>query len=175
MDIKELMSADPTQQSTPEPTEMLPIATNEPERSVYDGEVSDTILAKLSAYYNEHADQEEYVIYRADQYNYYLIYGDYNNGQFTNATSVLYHTQSYYNTVDCTISVSTGVSARPDLTGDTGYIYSSIDTFLPSRYINSQEKQVKKGSMVITVCVVLGLLVAIIGIWFKHIRGRWLR
>lgn len=174
MDVKELMSADPTQQPSPEPSEMLPETTNVPERIVYDGDVSDTILAKLSAYYNEHADQEEYVIYRADQYNYYLVYGSYNNGQFTNATTVLYHTQSGYNTVDCTVTVSTGISVRPDLTGDTGYIYSSLYSFLPSRYISLQEKQVKKGSMVVTVCIVLGLLVAIIGLWVKRIRGRWL-
>lgn len=144
------------------------------DRAVYDGDISDSILAKLSAYYNEHGDEEEYVILRVDQYNYYLVFGDYNNGLFSNATTVLYHSQSSYSTNDCRVTVQNGVQYRPDLTGDTGYIYSSLPSFIPSRYISTKTKRAEKMSMVTTVIIVLSFLVAIIGIWCSKMRKRWL-
>lgn len=144
------------------------------ERIVYDGDISDSILAKLSAYYNENADGETYVILRPDQYNYYLVYGDYANGNFTNATIVHYHSQSGYNTVDCTVTVSQG-SYRPDLTGDTGYIYSSIPEYLPSRYIDSRGRYANKSLVMSSVVLVLALCICIIGIWVSGIRKKWIR
>ena len=144
------------------------------ERAVYDGDVSDTILAKLSAYYREYADGEVYAIYRADQYNYYLIFGDYENGTFSEATVVQYHIQSSYTTTDCHVTVTEDRTIRPDLSGDTGYVYSNIEGYLPSRYIDSKAISTQKTSHVVTVCIVLCMIVAIIGIWFHKIRRRWL-
>ncbi|MCR4718792.1 MAG: hypothetical protein K5768_04095 [Firmicutes bacterium] len=144
------------------------------ERAVYDGDVSDTILAKLSAYYREYADGEVYCIYRADQYNYYLIFGAYENGTFSEATVVQYHVQSNYTTIDCQVTVTEDRTIRPDLSGDTGYVYSNIQGYLPSRYIDSKAISTQKSSHVVTICIVLCMIVAIIGIWFHKIRRRWL-
>lgn len=168
------------EKQTIEPTE-VPVETVEPlrseeieERAVYDGDVSDAILAKLSAYYREYADGEVYAIYRADLYNYYLIFGAYENGTFSEATVVQYHVQSNYTTTDCQVTVTEDRTIRPDLSGDTGYVYSNIEGYLPSRYIDSKAISTQKTSHVVTVCIVLCMIVAIIGIWFHKIRRRWL-
>lgn len=106
---------------------------------VYNGDVSDSILAKLSAYYTEHATfNTPYAIYRPSQYEYILVYGateDYHN--WTNATVVSYNSsQSNYNSYFY-LDVTEDVSYTSDLTGYTGYIYSSSSDFVPSRYIGN--------------------------------------
>lgn len=107
--------------------------------SVYNGDISDSILAKLSSYYNEHATfNTPYAIYRPDQYEYVLVYGttsDYTH--WTDCTVVRYYAvQSGYNTAYL-LDVETVDSHISDLTGYTGYIYSSYSEFVPSRYIGN--------------------------------------
>lgn len=160
---------------TPIPSEYVDFSiSEEPSRAVYDGDISDSILAKLSQYYNEYGSDKPYCIYRADQYNYYLVFGDYSDGVFTQARVVRYQLSgNYYNTAYLT--VSTVSSIRPDLSGSTGYIYSSAsDSFLPSRYISSKQSSNYKFTAVITVVLVLCLLLTILGIWIKPIKKRWL-
>lgn len=157
--------------SEPDSTETI-LQSEDPERAVYDGDISDSILAKLSAYYNEHGSKD-YAIYRADQYHYYLVYGDYSEGSFSNATVVSYTLNSGY-TSYATVTVSSVSSSRPDLSGATGYVYSSIASYLPSRYISSKEASSQIYLHAATVCIVLGLLLAIIAIMFGKIRRRWL-
>lgn len=107
--------------------------------SVYNGDISDTVVAKLSAYYSEHAPfNTPYAIFRPSQYEYILVYGsteDYHS--WTSATVVHYYTsQSGYNQ-GYYFDVEPGVNYTSDLTGFTGYIYSSSDDFIPSRYIGN--------------------------------------
>lgn len=125
---------------TPAPT-YNPQPTSDPERAVYDGDVSDTYLAKLSAYYNEHAKvNTPYMILRSSQYHYILVYGDTSNYRnWSNATvceitlSGNYYTQAVFD-------VTEDVGYTTDPTGDTAFIYSSSSDFLPSRYINNGSK-----------------------------------
>lgn len=107
--------------------------------SVYNGDVSDTILSKLSAYYNENAPiNTPYAIYRPDQYEYILVYGqtsDYHS--WTDCRVVRYFaTQSGYNQAYL-LDVEDRTTYTADLSGYTGYIYSSSDQFIPSRYIGN--------------------------------------
>lgn len=160
---------------TPLPTEYVDVVNSEePTRAVYDGDISDSILAKLSQYYNEYGGDKPYCIYRTDQYNYYLVFGDYDNGVFSEARVVRYQLSgNYYNTA--VVTVSTVSSIRPDLSGSTGYVYSSAsDSFLPSRYISSKQYSNYRFTAIMTVVLVLCLLIAIIGIWVKPIKKRWL-
>lgn len=136
----------PTVEPTALPTEAEPVVTPEAsedpvERAVYEGDVSDAYLAKLSSYYNSHAKvNTPYVICRPSQYRYLLVYGDTNDYQrFTNATVVeIELTGSYYN--NSVVEVTNGVTYNVDTTGNTAFVYSSSDDFLPSRYISSDIK-----------------------------------
>lgn len=165
---------------TPDPTDPAPIVvdpTFEPvensqidERAVYDGDISDGILAKLSSYYRDHGSGD-YVIYRIDQYHYQLVYGDFDGTVFTDATIVSYSIGGSYQQT-ASVSVSNSSSFRPDLTGSTGYIYSSYDAFVPSRYIDLHEMSSYKYSHVMTICMVLAMLIYIVTNFLHSLRGR---
>lgn len=163
-------SYSPDPSFTPEPS-FTPVPTEEPviDRAVYDSDISDSILAKLSAYYNEYGKDQTYAIYRSDQYHYYLVFGVYNNGRFSDAIQAAYVVSSAYNG-STTFSVSSG-SYNPDLTGSTGYIYSNIsESYIPSRYIDSQERYSLKMTSVMTVILVLGFLLSVLLVWTRRLR-----
>lgn len=160
---------------TPSPTEniVIPTTSSEPvfvdssddpifvyseDRSVYDGDISDGILSKLSAYYNAHAPiNMPYVIYRPSQYYYRLVYGYTNNYiTFNSCTVVEYYSYSSYASNDVTVTVSEYQNFTVDLTGDTGYIYSSSESFIPSRYINSDRIN---SIGVLAVCILIAFFV----------------
>lgn len=156
--------------SDPVSTETI-LQSEDPERAVYDGDISDSILAKLSAYYNEHGSGD-YCIYRPSQYSYILLYGSYSNGSYTGTRVTYTLSGNYYSSASLSVS---GISNfQPDLSGSTGYIYSNADQFLPSRYIDGHSRSTQLYMHVSTVCIALGLLLAIIGIMFGKIRRRWL-
>lgn len=156
----------PTVEPTVEPTEIIP------DRAVYDGDVSDSILRKLSAYYNDNASPvyDDYVILRESQYDYILAYGDVTNHSF-NGTIVRYHVQQTYNSTDCTVSVTEGVY-NADMTGDTGYIYSSLDGFLPSYYIGKVDTISKQYDIIVSVSFIIALLCILCFILFRSLRRR---
>lgn len=165
-----LPTVTPDPSYSPEPTQEVYMEEME-DRSVYDSDISDSILAKLSAYYNEYGKDQTYAIYRSDQYHYYLVYGVYNNGRFSDAVQASYVVSSAYNG-STTFSVSSG-SYSPDLTGSTGYIYSNISTaYIPSRYIDSQERYSLKMTSIMTVILILGLLLSVLLVWTRRLRKR---
>ena len=135
----------PEVSATPELVTPVPVFTPEPtldpERAVYDGDVSDTYLAKLSAYYNEHAKvNTPYMILRPSQYHYVLVYGTTSNYRNWSHATVCEITISgnYYTQADFDVTEDVGYTTDP--TGDTAYVYSSSSEFLPSRYINNGSK-----------------------------------
>lgn len=157
---------------TIEPINEDPTATPEL-RALYEGDISTTILEKLSAYYTEHSDPLEkpnYFIVRQSQSEYILYYGDISSsGAISDATVVRYYG---YNTGSYTavyrLNVSQASSGSVDLSGPTGYIYSSYDRYLPSPYIVTGKSSVTMGLWVsVLSCVVLCATVGVI-VW------RWL-
>lgn len=144
--------------------------TSTPElRALYDGDISSTILEKLSGYYTEHSDKlepEEYFIIRQGQNDYMLYYGDIaEDGSITHAKVVRYYavnTGSY--AAVYRLSVSEASSGRVDLAGYSGYIYSSYDSYLPSPYITTSKPAVSAGLWIsvmscIIICVTVGIIV----------------
>lgn len=173
-------SASPALSAAPDSTEILeiteepvltevPISMEDPaDRSVYDSDVSDSYLAKLSAYYTQHAKlNTPYIILRPSQYVYMLVYGDTSNyRQFTDATVVqITLTGSYYNT--STVSVSSGVSYTVDPTGSTAFIYSSGADFLPSRYISFEGRS----SSIFVYGILVILLFAVLSRFLLRVVG----
>lgn len=128
---------------TQEPSEVSPApeVTPDPERAVYDSDVGDTYLAKLSSYYNQHAKvNTPYIILRPSQYTYLLVYGNTSNYRnWTNATVCEIEIFGSYNSTS-TFTVTEGVSYTVDPTGNTAFIYSSSADFLPSRYITTDTR-----------------------------------
>lgn len=164
----------PTVEPTAVPTEAAPVVTPEVtqdpvERAVYEGDVSDGYLAKLSSYYNTHAKvNTPYVICRPSQYRYLLVYGDTNDYQrFTNATVVeIELTGTYYD--NSVVEVTNGVSYTVDTTGNTAFVYSSSDDFLPSRYISSDIKTTPVFLYLLFCCVFVYALYKFI---YKLVKG----
>lgn len=150
---------------SPEPTE--------PSRAVYDSDISDSILAKLSAYYREHADGDaDYAIFRSGQYQYYLVFGDYSSGTFSDSTLVSYTIEySGYQTTGARVYVSTG-TYTPDLSGSTGYVYSSVPGYLPSRYIEQRALSSIRYQHVTSVVICLCFILCVIGLWMGSFRRR---
>lgn len=159
------VTPEPTAEPTAEPTEIIE------ERAVYDGDVTDSILRKLSAYYNDNSDTgADYVILRESSTDYVLAYGSVSNHTFT-GTIVRYHTQQSYQSTDCTVSVSTG-TYNADMTGDTGYIYSSLAGFLPSYYINEEERLARREGYITNICIFIALLCALVFTMFRALFRR---
>lgn len=138
-------------------------------RALYDGDISSTVLEKLSGYYIEHSDRvnpEDYFIVRQGQYDYILYYGDIeSDGSINDATVVRYYavnTGSY--AAAYRLSVSESTSGSVDLGGYSGYIYSSYESYLPSPYI-STGKVSASASLWITIasclfiCATVGLVI----------------
>lgn len=157
---------------TLEPVDETPAPTPEL-RALYDGDISSSILEKLSSYYTEHSDpleKEDYFIVRQSQYDYLLYYGEISSsGAIADATIVRYYavnTGSYAATYR--LSVSEATSGSVDLSGPSAYIYSSYDQYLPSPYIVTGKNSVSMGLWVsVMSCVVICATVAIV-VW------RWL-
>lgn len=159
------LTPEPSVEPSAEPTELVE------ERAVYDGDISDSILRKLSAYYNDNSNNgADYVILRESATDYVLAYGTVNDHTFT-GTIVRYHIQQSYQSTDCTVSVSNG-SYNADMTGDTGYIYSSLSGFLPSYYINEDERLANRESYITSVAFFIALLTALV---FTLLRGLFRR
>lgn len=167
-------SPDPIEEPSAVPTEAAPVVTPEVtqdpvDRAVYEGDVSDTYLAKLSSYYNSHAKvNTPYVICRPSQYRYLLVYGDTNDYQrFSNATVVeIELTGSYY--TNSVVEVTDGVTYTVDTTGNTAFVYSSSSDFLPSRYINSD---VKTTPVFLYLLFVLVFVYTLYKFIFKLVKG----
>lgn len=157
---------------TIEPVDADPSATPEL-RALYDGDISSSILEKLSGYYTEHSDKldpEDYFIVRQAQYDYLLYYGEIaEDGTITSAKVVRYYatnTGSY--AAVYRLSVSETSSGRVDLSGYSGYIYSSYESYLPSPYIATSKPSVSTGLWVsVMSCVLICATVAVV-VW------RWL-
>ena len=146
---------------TPSPTAEL--------RALYDGDVSSTILQKLSGYYIEHSDKlnpEDYFIVRTGNNDYSLYYGNISEtGSITNAIRVRYYAvNSGSYTAAYRLSVSQLGSGSVDLDGYEAYIYSSYESYLPSPYIAENNTPVRGGFftavlMVLCACAVVGAIV----------------
>lgn len=154
----------------PEPTEDLPpvFDVREDDRAVYDGDISDSILRKLSAYYTEYGNDSDYVILRESQYSYVLVFGSV-NGSLYDGTIVRYNSSSY--TTDATVSISSG-TYRADMTGDTGYIYSSNPAFLPSPYVDRTSVQYRNFGSVVVLAFFIALIVFLVDYIFCFRRRR---
>lgn len=158
----------PSETAVPLESEVVDFRSEE-ERAVYDGDISDSILRKLSAYYNTYSDLgDDYVIIRESQYVYVLVFGSESSRTFT-GTIVRYTSSTY--TADCTVSVSSG-TYRADMTGDTGYIYSSINSFLPSPYIDEVGRMSSKLGGISAIIISLSALCAVCFTMFRSLRGR---
>lgn len=135
-------TAEPTQAPEVRPSETAEQASEgEQLRNVYDSDVSSTVLQKLSAYYNDHAGPfDRYIIFRSDQYTTRLIYGGASSPtSWTGATEVIYQTSSNFNgftTFSHGRSGSITLSSS-DLSGSTGYIYSSFADYPSSYYVET--------------------------------------
>lgn len=161
-------SPEPTFEPTPEPTQEV-FSEEIDYRAVYDGDVSDSILRKLSAYYNDNAQLgQDYVILRESQYVYVLAFGDEENHHFT-GTIVRYTSSTY--TADCTVSVSRG-TYYADLSGDTGYIYSSCDGYLPSAYISKTERYHDVIDVCVSACFFILLVCVLLFTIFGGLKRR---
>lgn len=165
-----IFSPSPSPELTREPAELEPAApsatpeviitpTPDPERAVYDGDVSDAYLAKLSSYYNAHAKMNTpYIILRPSQYRYILVYGDTSNYRnFTNATVCEIEVASVYNGTSY-FTVTEDVSYIVDPTGNTAFVYSSSSDFIPSRYITTEDRALPAFVFVIMLCMLFSLL-----------------
>lgn len=151
--------------------EITPEPTSDPGamRQVYDADISQTILAKLSAYYMDDynmIDPQEYFITRPNQYTYVLTYGDVDrDGTIHDCKQVTYYgTSTGYGVAGYTVSVSSVSSGRVDVSGFTGYVYSSYDTFLPSPDISTgvREYGARAWCMVLSVCLICCMLYTMI-------------
>lgn len=154
----------------PSPTEEIPpvFDVQDDERAVYDGDISDSILRKLSAYYTDYGNNSDYVILREGQYSYVLVFGTV-DGTLYDGTIVRYNSSSY--SYDATVSVSQG-TYRADMTGDTGYIYSSNPSFLPSPYIDRTNIQFRNFGSVVVLSFFIALLVFLVDYIFCIRRRR---
>lgn len=119
----------------------LPVESPSPDsevRSVYEGDISSSILQKLAAYYNDHAQAgDDYIIVRPSQNDYRLYYGGTITGTSCSGSTMVryYGSTSGYSTY-FNLSVTEDYSGSIDSTGYSGYIYSSIDSWLPNPYIS---------------------------------------
>lgn len=164
-------TSEPVEIDTPRPSEDMAQETEDPSiRAVYDGDISDGILAKFSEYYNTHAGPfDKYVIYRPSQYQYVMVYGQTSDFiSWTSAQEVLYNAPTYGTSATFSLgrsgSFSIGSSA---LVGNTGFVYSSSSDFFPSRYVDSGRINTLIGTM---------LLVSLLGFvlykWLSHLFSR---
>ena len=110
-------------------------------RSVYDGSISDSILAAFGVYFNDHAGPTaRYFIWRESQYVYRMVYGSTTNYvSWTNAQEVVYTANSSYNGVPSFQKGRSGsiTLSSSDVGSSSAYVYSSLDTHLPNRYVAS--------------------------------------
>lgn len=110
-------------------------------KSVYDGSISDSILSALGSYFNLHsAPYDRYFIWRDTQSTYRLVFGgtsDYVS--WHSAHEVIYTAASGYNTVPTFTQGRSGSFSlsSSDVSNTSAYIYSSLDTHLPNRYVDS--------------------------------------
>lgn len=110
-------------------------------RSVYDGSISDSILSALGSYFNVHAaPYDRYFIWRDTQSTYRLVFGgtsDYVT--WTAAQEVIYTAASGYNTVPTFTKGRSGSFSlsSSDVSNTSAYIYSSLDTHIPNRYVDT--------------------------------------
>lgn len=109
----------------------------------YNGDVSDTILAKLSSYYNEHASfNTPYLILRTGQYEYILVYGNTTDYQtFTDSVVVQYVGNSQQYNTYYSLSVTENVTYSVPTIQYSGFVYSSSSDFIPSRYTGNDRVQ----------------------------------
>ena len=152
-----------------------PTADPAPElRSLYDGDISSSILQKLSGYYLEHSDKlnpEDYFIVRTGNNDYSLYFGDISeSGVITSATRVRYYavnTGSY--AAVYRLSVSELDTGSVDLDGYEAYIYSSYDSYLPSPYLAENESSVRGGLFTAVIMVMAAICVVgvVIGRFFN--------
>lgn len=128
----------------PSPT---PSAAELTTRSLYEGDISDSILNRLSSYYINAvgADDPDYFIVRTAQYDYSLYYGDIASDGTIADTAVrvrYYAVQSgAYNLAwRVAIGDATGaVDVPPAGANYSAYVYSSHSEWLPSPYITSNK------------------------------------
>lgn len=140
---------------------VLPVeeqTTESPEtRAVYDGDISSSILKKFVDTYNRDfpLNDKDYVIYRYSQYDYRMYVGDFNGVSFLGETSYYryYSNTSTYNN-GFYWSKSTVDGFTPDLSGYTGYVYSSYDGF-PSAGIELHDGNVRLYSFSILILLSL--------------------
>lgn len=115
--------------------------SDEEMRSVYDGSISDSVLSSLGSYFNLHAaPYDKYFIWRDTQSTYRLVFGatsDYVS--WTGAQEVIYTTASGYNTFPTFSKGRSGSFSlsSADVSNNSAYIYSSLDTHLPDRYVDT--------------------------------------
>ena len=115
--------------------------------TVYPGSISTTYLDYFKGVM-AHRPGTPYVVFRSDQYNYYLFYGEdlvYSNGNFTGAGSYVryYTTNGYVYRGTDTLSVSVGY----------GFVYSNMSDEYPAFY---EERDLLNAKTVLF--VVVGLL-----------------
>lgn len=131
---------EPTSEGTADPLEQDP-EQEEDLRSVYDGSISDSILSGFGAYFNDHAGPAaRYFIWRESQYVYRMVYGSTSDYiSWSNAQEVIYTASSGYNGVPSFQKGRSGsiTLSSSDVGSSSAYVYSSLDTHLPNRYVGS--------------------------------------
>lgn len=140
---------------------------SDPERALYDGDLSSSVLTKLSAYYLDDYNllsPADYFVVRQGQYDYRLYYGDIDeDGTINDCQLVRYYSTGSYGS-GYNVSIATLSGGSVDLSGYSGYVYSSYDSYLPSPDIVSGVNSIHaRGSLLcLSVCLVACMLYTMI-------------
>lgn len=131
-----------------------PIPKVESERAVYDGDINTSIQTKFAEYIINHHYDKDYVVYRPNQYTYKCLIGDWDGRTMNNCTILEYYSYGYNDNVTFTVTQSSSIT--PDLSGDTGFIYSSDSAFVPLAGV--AEYRCTHSSMLVSVGLVISIL-----------------
>ena len=163
----------PAATSEPEVT-LQPAATEEPVRAVYDGNISSSILEYFAGVYtrltHNMVNLPDYLIVRTGQYEYRMYVGHMiSDGVFDGVTKLYryYGVTSGGYSVNYNYSSSEVISPNVDISGFSGYIYSSSDSFIPNPYI--EESNPTHYISLVSLAILLGLCSVALFLWIKNI------
>lgn len=186
MDVEKIpevsLNPDDLVRDTPAPTDN-PISSDivlalEDLKSVV-GDVSTTIINRFVAYYNTHysggLSNPDYVIWRSSQYDYHMVVitdGTYSNGSVSGTFDMIsYNSTSYYDSMPL-VSVQTlsnrNLAIPAPAASGSGYVYSSIDGYLPAPNIDTSTHL----SLILSFSMFCVLLIALIYLWIRGIFKR---
>ena len=143
------------------------------------GDVSSSIINRFVAYYNTHytggLSNPDYVIWRSSQYDYHMAViteGTYSNGTVSGKFDLIsYNSTSYYDSMPL-VSVQTLQNRNLDIpapaASGSGYVYSSIDGYLPAPNIDTSTSL----SLILSFSMFCVLLIALIYLWIRGVFKR---